>query len=109
DHPERVGMNHPHKALHFALESPETVDLGHTCAERLVRYWRLTGEPRALAGVYDATGERGYLDAARAVAARATAMYRGTPAAGDWKMGIGADGVAGVHALTRDDALRRWL
>ncbi len=31
------------------------------------------------------------------------------PAAGDWKMGILADGVAAVHAATGDDALARWL
>ena len=138
-HPGWVGLNHPHKALHFAFESHETVDLGHTWTEGLVTYYRLTGEVRALeaargiadalvgresgagnprqfgwpmialAAVYDATGERRYLDAARAYANAATAAFRPTPAAGDWKMGILADGLATVHAASGDERLRRWL
>ena len=138
-HPDWVGMNHPHKALHFAFESKETVDLGHTWTEGLVSYWRFTGDARALAAargiadaigrrverarnprqfgwpmialvaVYDATGERRYLDAAREFASAAIDTFRPTPAAGDWKMGILADGLAYVHAATGDDRVRRWL
>jgi rhamnogalacturonyl hydrolase YesR len=35
--------------------------------------------------------------------------YRPTPAAGDWKMGILADGLAAVHAATGDARIRQWL
>jgi hypothetical protein len=138
-HPEWVGMNHPHKALHFAFESPETIDLGHTWTEGLVSYHRLTGDVRALAAargiadalanrvararnprqfgwpmlalvaVYDATGERRYLDAAHAYAEAGVSRFRPTPAAGDWKMGILADGVATVYGAGGDARLRRWL
>jgi hypothetical protein len=138
-HPDRVGLNHPHKPLHFAPESRKTVDLGHTWAEGLVTHWRLTGERRslaaaraladavsrrlgkarnprqfgwpmiALAAVHQATGETRYLDAARAFAEAAAARWQPTPAAGDWKMGILADGLAAVHEAGGGDALRRWL
>jgi hypothetical protein len=138
-HPEWVGLNHPHKVNHFAWESPTKVDLGHTWTEGLITHYRLTGEVRsleaargiadalvrlrtkagnprqfgwpmiALAGVYDATGERRYLEAAKAYAEVAVVEYRPTPAAGDWKMGILADGLAAVHALTNDARLRDWL
>jgi exo-rhamnogalacturonan lyase-like protein len=138
-HPDWVGMNHPHKALHFAVEAKETIDLGHTWTEGLVTFYRLTGEVRALAAargiadalvgreyrarnprqfgwpmlaliaVYDASGERRYLDAARAYASAGSRLFRPTPAAGDWKMGILADGLAAVHAANPDDGLRRWL
>jgi len=138
-HPEWVGMNHPHKALHFAFESPETIDLGHTWTEGLVSYHRLTGDVRALAAargiadaltakvararnprqfgwpmlalvaVYDATGERRYLDAARAYADAGTRRFHPTPASGDWKMGILADGVAAVDRAGGDARFRRWL
>jgi hypothetical protein len=138
-HPDWVGLNHPHKALHFATESPETIDLGHTWTEGLITYHRLTGDVRALeaargigdvlvrlvprarnprqfgwpllalAALEDATGDRRYLDAARASAMKGTTVFRPTPAAGDWKMGILADGVAAVHAPTHDPTLRDWL
>jgi hypothetical protein len=138
-HPDWVGLNHPHKALHFAFESPETIDLGHTWTEGLVTYHRLTGDVRALeaargiadalvgrekrarnprqygwpmialGAVYDATGQRRYLDAARAYADGAMKTYRPTPAAGDWKMGILADGLAVVHAATGDESIQSWL
>ena len=138
-HPDWVGLNHPHKALHFAWEAPEKIDLGHTWTEGLVTAWRFTGERRfldaargiadaltgrvaqaknprqfgwpmlALVAVHDATGERRYLDAARAYADAGTRAFRPTPAAGDWKMGILADGVAAVHGATGDDGLARWL
>ena len=132
-------MNHPHKALHFAFESPETIDLGHTWTEGLISYHRLTGDERALAAargiadalvskvgrarnprqfgwpmlalvaVYDATGERRYLDAARAYAEAGTQRFPPTPASGDWKMGILADGVAAVERAGADARFRRWL
>jgi len=138
-HPDWVGLNHPHKALHFAWEAAEKVDLGHTWTEGLVSYHRLTGDVRALAAargiadalvgrvkrariprhfgwpmlalvaVYDATGERRYLEAARAYADAGTDLFRPTPAAGDWKMGILADGVAAVYGADGDARLRRWL
>jgi hypothetical protein len=138
-HPDWVGLNHPHKASHFAFEAKETVDLGHTWAEGLVSYYRLTGETRTLAAaraladallprvakaqnprqfgwpmlalvaVHDATGDARYRDGARAYAAAGMAAFRPTPAAGDWKMGILADGLAAVHATTGDPAIRAWL
>jgi len=139
EHPEWVGMNHPHKALHFAFESPNTIDLGHTWVEGLLTHWRLTGEVRsleaaraiadalarledkagnprqygwpliALGAVYDATGERRYVDAAMRYADGALAAMQPTPAAGDWKMGILADGLAYAWQASGDDRLRRWL
>src|SRR5207245_9437395 len=57
----------------------------------------------------DATGERRYLEAARAYADAGTDLFRPTPAAGDWKMGILADGVAAVYGADGDARLRRWL
>ena len=139
EHPEWVGLNHPHKVLHFAMESPTKVDLGHTWTEGLLTHYRLTGETRSLAAargiadrlllavgkagnprqlgwpmlaltaVYDATGDRGYRDGAVAYAEAALAHVEPTPASGDWKMGILADGMAAVHAMTNDPRLRRWL
>src|SRR5262245_18664256 len=138
-HPNWVGMNHPHKALHFALESRETIDLGHTWTEGLLTLYHLTGEVRALeaargigdaivgrvgkasnprqfgwpmialAALHDATGERRWLDGARAYADAALAKFPPTPSAGDWKMGILADGLAAVHAAMPEDRTRRWL
>src|SRR5207302_9284302 len=137
--PDSVGLNPPHKALRFAIETPEKVDLGQTWTEGLVTCHRLTGDVRALAAargiadalagrvkrariprhfgwpmlalvaVYDATGERRYLEAARAYADAGTDLFRPTPAAGDWKMGILADGVAAVYGADGDARLRRWL
>ena len=48
-HPDWVGMNHPHKPLHFSLEEPAGLDLGHTWAEGLFTHYYLTGEARSLA------------------------------------------------------------
>jgi hypothetical protein len=138
-HEEWVGINHPHKVRHFAVESPNTVDLGHTWLEGLVTHYRLTGEVRslaaargiadvlvrrlhkagnprqygwpmiALAAAFDATGDSGYRDAARGYADAAVVLHEATPAAGDWKMGILADGFAAVHAITDEARLRNWL
>src|SRR5207237_185950 len=47
-HPQWVGLNHPHTALHFTFGKPAYVDLGHTWTEGLLTYYRLTGETRAL-------------------------------------------------------------
>jgi hypothetical protein len=136
---EWEGMNHPHKVKHFAVESPNKVDLGHTWLEGLVTHYRMTGEVRslaaargiadvlvrrahkagnprqygwpmiAIAAAYDATGDVRYRDAAAAYAAAAVAVHEPTPAAGDWKMGILADGLAAVHAVTGEARLREWL
>jgi rhamnogalacturonyl hydrolase YesR len=105
----------------------------------LVSVWRLTGDRRALAAargiadalisrvdkarnprqfgwpmlaliaVFDATGEQRYLKAARSYPERGTATFRPSPAQGDFKMGILADGVAAVHQVTDDEQLLRWL
>lgn len=136
---ELRGFNHPHKVKHFAVESPNSFDLGHTWLEGLVTHYRLTGEVRsleaargiadvlvrrrykagnprqygwpmiALAAAYDATGDARYRDAAASYADTAVTTHDATPAAGDWKMGILADGVATVHAITGTDRLRDWL
>lgn len=139
DHPEWVGMNHPHKPMHFAFESVHEVDLGHTWLEGLLTHYRITGEIRsleaaraiadvlsnsvdkagnprqlgwpmiALVAAADATGEGRYLDAARRYADRALHAVAPTPASGDWKMGILADGLASVHAATGELRYRQWL
>src|SRR5581483_2766665 len=112
---------------------------GHTWVEGLLTHWRLTGEVRsleaargiadalvhledkagnprqlgwpliALTATYDATGERRYLEAAHGYADRALALLAPTPTAGDWKMGILADGLAYTWAASGDERLRRWL
>ena len=134
-----VGINHPHKVKHFAIESPNTVDLGHTWLEGLATHYALTGEVRsleavrgiadvlvrrrykagnprqygwpmiALAAAYDTTGDPRYREAALSYADAAIAVHQPTPAAGDWKMGILADGIASVHAITGEPRLRDWL
>jgi hypothetical protein len=139
DRPGWVGFNHPHKMQHFAWEANEGVDLGHTWAEGLITHYRLTGEVRsieaargiadvlvdkvdrarnprqfgwpmlALAAVYDATNDRRYRDAGLEYALGGIRAFEPTPASGDWKMGILADGIAATHAATGDDRLRRWL
>lgn len=139
EHPDWVGLNHPHKASHFAPESRSKVDLGHTWAEGLITHYRLTGERRsleaaraladaliprvekagnprqrgwpmiALSAVAAATNEPRYLDGARAFAAGVLAHVPPTPASGDWKMGIMADGMAYLHAARGEDDVRRWL
>ena len=138
-HEDVVGINHPHKVKHFAVESPNTIDLGHTWLEGLVTHYRLTGEVRsldaargiadvlvrrrykagnprqfgwpmiALAAAYDATGDGRYRDAAKSYADTALGAHQATPAAGDWKMGILADGLAAVHAITGEPRIRDWL
>ncbi len=138
-HEDLVGINHPHKVKHFAVESKNTVDLGHTWLEGLVTHYRLTGEVRsleaargiadvlvrrrykagnarqygwpmiALAAASDATGDARYREATLSYADKAVSVHEATPAAGDWKMGILADGIAAVYAITREERLRDWL
>ena len=62
----------------------------------------------ALLAVYDAVGERRYLDAALAYA---KGGMRAHPATGSnqWKLGILADGLAYTHAATGDPAIKAWL
>src|SRR5262249_22908552 len=137
--PDRVGLNHPHKAGHFAPESPKNVDLGHTWLEGLITHYRLTGDPRslaaaramgdalvgrvgkaanprhfgwpmiALAALADSTGEAKYRDAADHFAAAALDAWEPTPAAADWRTGILADGLAAVHAQSGNPRLLDWL
>lgn len=139
DNPDRVGLNHPHKAGHFAPESDRNVDLGHTWLEGLITHYRLTGEVRsleaaramgdalaarlakatnprqfgwpmiALGALGEATGDQRYRDAASGFAGRAVTAWEPTPAAADWKIGILADGLSYVHALTGEAPLRDWL
>jgi hypothetical protein len=138
-HEDWLGINHPHKVKHFAVESQNKVDLGHTWLEGLVTHYRLTGEVRsieaargiadaierhvqkagnprqfgwpmiALAAAADATGDARYRTGAVAFADKAVAVHDATPAFGDWKMGILADGIAMTHALTGEPKLRDWL
>jgi hypothetical protein len=138
-HPDRVGLNHPHKVGHFAPEATQNVDLGHVWLEGLITHYRLTGDRRsleaaramgdalasrvgkaanprqfgwpmmALAALADATGESRYRDAARHFAGAALHVYEPTPTAADWKIGILADGLASVQAVTGDAALLAWL
>jgi hypothetical protein len=60
-HPQWVGMNHPHKALHFDLSEPVHFDLGHTWAEGLFTHYYLSGDARSLAvgrGIADQLARR---------------------------------------------------
>ena|GEM_PF-1306707 len=139
EHPERVGLNHPHKVGHHDPEARQSVDLGHTWVEGLLTHWRLSGEIRsreaavrlaealagrldkagnprhfgwpmiALAAVAQSTGETRFRDAARQYAHAAIAAFPPTPEAGDWKIGILADGLAAVDALGEDRPIRDWL
>ena len=138
-HPDWVGMNHPHKMSHFAVEAPNQIDLGHTWVEGLLTHYRLTGEARSLAAargiatvlttrvdkagnprqfgwpliallaVHNAIGDADALTAAREYAVRAMRQLKPTPASGDWKMGILADGLAYFDAATNDAPTRQWL
>ncbi len=139
EHPDRVGLNHPHKVGHFLPSATQNVDLGHAWLEGLITHYRLTGERRsldaaramgdALAGRVDkarnprqfgwpmiaiaalatATGEARYRDAATRFAEPALQAFEPTPAAGDWKVGILADGLAAVQAIAPDAARLTWL
>ncbi len=138
-HPDRVGLNHPHKVGHFAPEAAQNVDLGHAWLEGLITHHRLTGERRsldaaramgdqlvsrvgkarnprqfgwpmiALAALADATGDARYRDAAVRFAEPALRAYEPTPAAGNWMVGILADGLAAVQAVSQDAARLDWL
>ena len=140
-HPDWVGMNHPHKPLHFTLEEPAGLDLGHTWAEGLFTHYYLTGDMRSLAigrgiadylarvagahphanprqwgwpqialvSAYQATGEQRYLEAAQRYARGSMKDFVPSPAADDWKMGVLADGLSYVHAVTGDGAIAAWI
>lgn len=82
-------------------------------AERIRGFVR--GNPRqwgwpqiALVAVFDATGERKYLDAAREYAKRGMAAHEPT-AIEKWKLGILADGLAYTHARSGDAEIAAWL
>jgi len=139
EHPDRVGLNHPHKVRHFAPEAPNSVDLGHAWLQGLLLHYRLTGEARslaaaramgeqlvnrlgkasnprhlgwpliALAALAESEGGARFREPALGFARRAIDAFPPTPIGIDWKIGILADGVAAVHAVTGDSALRDWL
>jgi len=139
EHPEWVGLNHPHKVGHFSPEARQNVDLGHTWLEGLLTHYRLTGDVRsrdaacamgdalaarvakagnprqfgwpmiALAAVAEATGEPRYRDAAVRFATPALSAFPPTPAAADWKIGILADGLIAVQSVTPDADRLAWL
>jgi hypothetical protein len=139
EYPDRVGLNHPHKVGHFLPAGAKNVDLGHTWLEGLITHYRLTGDHRsleaaramgdalarrvskasnprqfgwpmiALSALAEATGEARYRDAATGFADPALRAYEPTPAAADWKIGILADGLAAVQAVTADRARLTWL
>jgi hypothetical protein len=75
----------------------------------------LRGNPRqwgwpmiALVATYEATGDAAYKDAAVAYARGGMAAFPAEKLVG-WKMGILADGLAYVHAVTNDATIRDWL
>jgi hypothetical protein len=139
DNPDRVGLPHPHKVGHFAPDADRNVDLGHTWLEGLITHYRLTGEVRsleaakamgdalekrvgkasnprhfgwpmiALGALAEATNEPAYKTAAASFSSAARGAWEPTPAAADWKIGILADGLSYVHAVTGDPALKDWL
>jgi hypothetical protein len=139
EHPDRVGLNHPHKVRHFAPEAKNSVDLGHTWLEGLVLHHRLTGEVRslraahamgdqlvnrlgkasnprhfgwpliALAALVETEGGARFREPALGFAERAMEAFPPTPLGVDWKVGILADGIAAVHAVTGATPLRDWL
>jgi hypothetical protein len=76
-HPELVGMNHPHKPLHFDLTEPPKIDLGHTWAEGLFMHHVLSGEDASLAG---GRGIADYLARAAATHSSANPRQWGWPA-----------------------------
>jgi hypothetical protein len=82
------------------------VERAHRVVNGNPRQW---GWPQiALMAVYDATGERRYLDAAVAYAQGGMRAHPPTGSA-QWKLGILADALAYVHAATGDPAMRAWL
>jgi len=140
-HPDWVGMNHPHKPLHFSLEEPAGLDLGHTWVEGLFTHYYLTGDARslvigrgiadylarvaeahphanprqwgwpqiALASAYQATGEQRYLQAARRYASGGMKDFAPGTANADWKIGVLADGLSYLHAVTGDTTIATWI
>jgi hypothetical protein len=138
-HPDRVGLNHPHKVGHFDQRAKGNVDLGHAWLEGLVTHHRLTGQQRSLQAAVrmaDTLAERlpkasnprqfGWPMVALAAVATATASERSRAAALafaragmarfppsdqgiDWKIGVLAEGLLDVHALTGDAEVEAWL
>jgi hypothetical protein len=70
---------------------------------------RQLGWPQvALLAVYEATGERAYLESAQVYARRALELFPAEKV-NHWKHGVLADALAYTHALTRDPAIEQWL
>jgi hypothetical protein len=138
-HPDRVGLNHPHKVGHFDQRAKGNVDLGHAWLEGLVTHHRLTGQQRslqaavrmaealverlpkasnprqfgwpmvALAAVATATSSERYRTAALDFARAGMARFPPSAEGIDWKIGVLAEGLLDVHALTGDAEVEAWL
>jgi hypothetical protein len=138
-HPDRVGLNHPHKVGHFDRRAKANGDLGHAWLEGLLTHHRLTGQQRslaaavrmadalagrlskarnprqfgwpmiALAAVATATGTDRYRTAALDFARAGMASFPPTSEGVDWKIGVFAEGLMAVHALSGDAAVDDWL
>jgi hypothetical protein len=63
----------------------------------------------ALLAVYDATGERQYLEAAGVYAAGGMRAHPPSGTTAQWKLGILGDALAYFHAETQDRDARKWL
>jgi hypothetical protein len=139
EHPEWVGLNHPHKVGHFDTRARAKIDLGHVWLGGLLLQDRLEGNeasrdamlamahrlsdlvdrmrtPRqygwpiiALAAAAEATGDPALRDAALRDGHLGMARFPPDHTASDWKIGILASGLAALHRLTGDDAARDWL
>jgi hypothetical protein len=104
---------------YFLTGEPRARAAGVEIADYLVRRLRTTlrGNPRqfgwpalALAAAFEATGVDAYRRAALEYARLGIGAHRASEKIGrDWKLGILADGVSYVHAITADPALRAWL
>lgn len=70
---------------------------------------RQLGWPQiALLAVYEATGDRTYLESAHVYARRAIALFNPAQVP-HWKHGVLADALAYTHAATGDTGLEQWL
>lgn len=104
-------------AYYYLTGDERGLDAARGVADYLVRRLRsvMAGNPRqwgwpqiALLAVYDATGERTYLDAALAYA-RGGMRAHAPAISTDWKLGILADALAYTHAATGDAEIKSWL